>query len=638
VRVGFDISQTGQAKAGCGWFADSLIHHLAEIDTQNEYVLYPTFGDVYWDAEGPAATARIDEPKFRRGLSHPALAEAQQFWRNPGDDFEARLGAPDVVHANNFFCPHGLRRARLVYTLYDLIFLEHPESTTEANRHGCFTGVFNASLRADFIVAISHYSRRHFLDTFPHYPADRIAVAYLASRFHRKPHCARPGKLARLQPGRFWLSVGTIEPRKNHRRLLQAYARLKAQGGETFPLALAGGKGWLMEDFEDFVDKLGLREDVMLLGYVEEAELQWLYQNCFAFLYPSLFEGFGLPVLEAMTLGAPVIASNTTSLPEIVGQAGLLVDPMTEESIFNAMHRLATGQINREVLREQSVARAGEFSWRSAAEQVRDLYVQVAAQPRLGELPPERLPSSLRGVASSWESYAKGDPLWAVLTWPDKKGNKWNPEDFFAVGRRDVEALLAYLQSIGASPRLGRALDFGSGAGRLSQALAAHFAEVHGVDISPSMVRTAVKLNRYPRRCQFHLNKTEDLRLFPDNTFDFILSLITLQHVPRKYALQYIAEFVRTTAPGGIIVFQVPDSQRDAPPVSDPDCDDDIGGAKEPVMIMSGVPHGEVAQTLTRCGARLVDSVEDQCAGPKWLSYRYCAVKLDRDQGTRPAP
>jgi glycosyltransferase involved in cell wall biosynthesis len=178
--------------------------------------------------------------------------------------------------------------------------------------------------------------------------------------------------------------------------LLQAYARLKAQLGESFPLVLAGGKGWLMEDFESFMDRLGLREDVVVLGYVEETELQWLYQNCFAFLYPSLFEGFGLPVLEAMTLGAPVIASNTTSLPEIVGQAGLLVDPLAEESICNAMHRLATGQINREVLREQAMVRAREFSWRSTAERVREVYQHVIRQPRFGEPQQRPLPSILQ--------------------------------------------------------------------------------------------------------------------------------------------------------------------------------------------------------------------------------------------------
>jgi glycosyltransferase involved in cell wall biosynthesis len=384
MRIGFDISQTGQTKAGCGWFADSLIRHLAEIDSQNEYLLYPTFGDLYWDAVGPAATVHIDRPNFRRGLSHPTLAEAQQFWRNPGDDFEARLGTPDIVHSNNFFCPRGLTEARLVYTLYDLMFLEHPESTTEANRIGCFAGAFNASLRADLIVAISEYSRRHFLDTFPHYPPDRVHVVHLASRFQLRADCARPEKLVRLQPGRFWLNVGTIEPRKNLRRLLQAYARLKEQLGEIFPLVLAGGKGWLMEDFDSVVEKLGLRQDVVVLGYAEESELQWLYQNCFAFIYPSLFEGFGLPVLEAMSLGAPVIASNTTSLPEIVGPAGLLVDPLQEGEIFQGMLKLSIDPIFRAKLRDSLVEQAKRFSWIRTANEIQKVYREALRRPRFG--------------------------------------------------------------------------------------------------------------------------------------------------------------------------------------------------------------------------------------------------------------
>jgi glycosyltransferase involved in cell wall biosynthesis len=390
MRIGFDVSQTGQAKAGCGWFADSLIRHLAEIDSQNEYLLYPTFGDLYWDAQGPEATTQINKPNFRRGLSHPTLAEAQQFWRNPDAQFEAQLGSPDIVHSNNFFCPRGLTRARLVYTLYDLIFLEHPESTTEANRVGCFAGVFNASLRADLIVAISNYSRRHFLDTFPHYPPDRVHVVHLASRFQLRADCTRPEKLARLQPGRFWLNVGTIEPRKNLRRLLQAYARLKEQLGGSFPLVLAGGKGWLMEGFDSFVEQLGLRQDVVILGYAEESELQWLYQNCFAFLYPSLFEGFGLPVLEAMSLGAPVIASNTTSLPEIVGPTGLLVDPFQEGDIFQAMLKLSIDHTFRAKLRDSLVEQAKQFSWIRTASEVQKVYREALRRPRFGGQPAQK--------------------------------------------------------------------------------------------------------------------------------------------------------------------------------------------------------------------------------------------------------
>jgi glycosyltransferase involved in cell wall biosynthesis len=403
MRIGFDISQTGKAKAGCGWLTNSLIRQLAEMDARNEYILYPTFGDGYWDIVGPEATVHIDKPNFQRGLFHTTLAQMREFWRNPPPDLETRLGTPDIVHANNFFCPSGLNRSRLVFTLYDLIFLEHPESTTEANRIGCFTGAFGASLRADFIVAISNYSRHYFLSTFPHYPPDRVQVVYPASRFHLQPQCPRPQKLAHLPPGRFWLSVGTIEPRKNHRRLLQAYARLKARLGATFPLVLAGGKGWLMDDFDKFIDELGLQRDVVLLGYVEEAELQWLYQNCFAFLYPSLYEGFGLPVLEAMTLGAPVIASNTTSLPEVLGADGLPVDPLQEEEIFTAMFNLSTDPGLRAALGVRSQKRAERFSWTRTADEVLNVYREVLERPRYAMSPSSiQPPIGERRAMTTW--------------------------------------------------------------------------------------------------------------------------------------------------------------------------------------------------------------------------------------------
>ncbi len=377
MRIGFDVSQTGSAKAGCGYFADSLIRHLAEIDTENEYILYPTFGGVYWDPHWPDATCQIDRPNFRRGVGHASLDEAQQFWDNPPPDLETRLGNPDIIHANNFFCPTGLQNTRLVYTLHDLAFIEHPEWSTEPNRVGCFTGVFNASLYADVIIAVSDYSRQHFLQVFPHYPADRIVVIHEASRFSYRPDLTKPLSLSRLAPEQFWLTVGTLEPRKNHLRLLRAYAQLKTLLGKTFPLVLAGGTGWLMDEFEKTLDDLGLRQDVILLGYVGDTELQWLYQNCFAFVYPSLFEGFGLPVVEAMSLGAAVIASDATSIPEIVGDAGILCNPSGDEAVAQAMLQVSLQEQLRQRVREMALHRAAKFSWHAAARAVLGSYDTV---------------------------------------------------------------------------------------------------------------------------------------------------------------------------------------------------------------------------------------------------------------------
>jgi len=383
MKIGFDISQTGKLKAGCGYFADGLIRQLAEVDNGNEYVLHPAVGDLFWDPDCAGSTFSTSRPNFRRAKAPASFERSQAFWRDPPVDFEQQLGAPDIFHANNFFCPR-LKTARLLYTLYDLGYLEEPSWTTEANRAGCFQGTFNASLHADRIVAISEYSRSHFLRTFPHYPKDRIDVVYPGSRFEARAGLPRPARLSRLQPNSFWLSVATLEPRKNHRRLIEAYARVKAEAGATFPLVLAGGRGWLMEDFEKTLSGLQAGADVILTGYVSDSELQWLYENCFAFVYPSLFEGFGLPVLEAMSLGAAVIASNTSSLPEIVGSAGVLVNPCDVEEIVAAMRLLTASGDCRETFRELALPRARLFSWRSAARRVLELYDELArpAAPR----------------------------------------------------------------------------------------------------------------------------------------------------------------------------------------------------------------------------------------------------------------
>lgn len=380
MRIGFDVSQTGTNKAGCGYFADSLIRYLAQLDAKNEYILYPTFGDFYFDSNWPGSTCQIQRSNVRRGLAHRTFAAAQLFWSTPPAQAESALGSPDIVHANNFYCPTWLKKARLVYTLYDLTFLEHPEWTTEANRSGCFDGVFHASLYADYVVAISDYTREHFLKTFPHFPASKITTVYPASRFAGQTvERARPASLPALESEGFWLNVATLEPRKNHERLLSAYAELKRCLGSVLPLVLVGARGWLIEGFRRRIVELGLENDVLLLGYVDDTDLQWLYQNCFAFIYPSMFEGFGLPVLEAMSLGAPVISSNTTSLPEIVGSAGLLVEPLEVNSIFEAMLQLAEDEEARLDLKRRALGRSTEFSWEHTARQVLKLYESLAA-------------------------------------------------------------------------------------------------------------------------------------------------------------------------------------------------------------------------------------------------------------------
>ncbi len=375
MKIGFDISQTEAHKAGCGYFADSLIQEIAMIDSVNRYLLYKTFGDSFWTSDYNT-TRRIEQHNFREGLFHSNFDTAKLFWQDKKLNHALELGSPDIIHTNNFFCPSmKIEGTKLIYTLYDLSFILHPEWTTEANRIVCLNGVLNASLFADFIIAISEYSRQSFLSVFPYYPADKVKVVYPSSRFSNDIGLPTPERFKSIKPHKFWLSVGTIEPRKNQQRLLEAYAKLNSISLDVPPLIFAGGKGWMMNDFEMMIERLGLQDKVILLGYVEDNELQWLYQNCFAFIYPSLFEGFGLPVLEAMVLGAMVIASNISSIPEIMGEIGIYCDPLDIDSIFCAMKNLSTMNVNEQnSLKEKLKNRAKIFSWKNSAKEILKIY------------------------------------------------------------------------------------------------------------------------------------------------------------------------------------------------------------------------------------------------------------------------
>ncbi len=404
VKIGFDISQTGDGKAGCGYFAGSLAQSLIAGDRENEYVLYPYFGSRFVGDDTKETLAVTGRANVSRVATGRNVEEARAFWERFPSSGEETLGRPDIVHANNFYCPRAIRKARVIYTLYDMSFAIHPEFTTEANRYICFEGVFDASCYADAIVAISEYSRKTFREMFPHYPAERIHVVHLGSRFSSTPGGERGSAVEGLSSGGFWLSVGTLEPRKNVRRLLRAYAALVGRGQKSLPLVLAGGRGWLEEGLDDFIQALGIRKHVRVLGYVSDDTLNWLYRNCFAFVYPSHFEGFGLPVLEALSLGAAVISSNTTSLPEVGGDAVCYVDPLSEDDIALAMSRLLNDSGYRAGLKDLAKPQADRFSWDRCASEVLEIYREVLALPKLWHHPqPEPTPATAGRYARTGE-------------------------------------------------------------------------------------------------------------------------------------------------------------------------------------------------------------------------------------------
>src|ERR1700687_985029 len=380
MHIGFDISQTGAQKAGCGYFAHALISAITTMAPEHRLSLYPSFGDFFFDPSMPLFNPYPGK-LASYGPRHLTREAARAFWTRP--DLEMSLTEPDIIHSNNFWAPTQISSSRLIYTLYDLGFLVDPTWTTETNRLGCFEGVFRSSIAADWVLAISEHSRDHYLKVFPHFPAERIRVVYPCSRFTDATSQGSKPALLKTSPGQaFWLSVGTIEPRKNQRLLIAAYALYLKAGGQTIPLVLAGGKGWLMDGFQEHITELGIGEHVVLLGYVSDEEMIWLFRNCFANLYPSLFEGFGLPILEGMQFGAPTLSSSSTSMPEVGGTAAILLSPLDPEAWAQSMLSLSTDIEKRNMLAVAAHRQADRFRWKDSAAAVLSLYEEAMRTPK----------------------------------------------------------------------------------------------------------------------------------------------------------------------------------------------------------------------------------------------------------------
>jgi alpha-1,3-rhamnosyl/mannosyltransferase len=269
-------------------------------------------------------------------------------------------------------------------TIHDLSALRHPE-WHPADRVAWYRREFNAGLaRTSHFVAVSQFTRQEMVDLLG-MPAERITVVPLAARriFHPRPAEEVAAFLDRGGwPRDYVLFVGTMEPRKNFERALAAYAALPSGLRERFGLVVVGCTGWGEQDAVGWAARLGVSRHVRFAGYIDDETLAWLYAGARVLLWPSLYEGFGLPVLECMASGTPVISSRTSAIPEVVGEAGVLVDPLEQGQITETLRSVLEDDRLAADLAAKGLARSSLFSWSRCAAQHAQLYRQLGEQTR----------------------------------------------------------------------------------------------------------------------------------------------------------------------------------------------------------------------------------------------------------------
>jgi len=382
MRIGIDcrtiLNPKAGNRAGIAHYTYYLVKSLLALNKLDEFVLFfdHSARDIVKEFLEPNSTIRFFSfSQYRRYLpfvySHLFSA------------INVRREKLDVFHSPANVVPLGYRGPFTV-TIHDLAIYRHPELFPSKQGFSVKYLVPKTVQRADRIIAVSESTKRDVQEFFE-IPEEKISVVYEGVLYERF-NTTNKEEIEKLRAqfgitGNFLLFVGTLEPRKNLIRLLEAfYLLLERSSGfkDSVQLVVTGAKGWLYDSIFEEVESRKFGQRVIFTGYLNAAEIAALYVNAYAFVYPSLYEGFGLPVLEAMAAGTPVITSNVSSMPEIAGSAALLLDPIDIEGLSSAIERVLGDPELRSELSRKGRMQAKRFSWKRCAEETLAVYRSVS--------------------------------------------------------------------------------------------------------------------------------------------------------------------------------------------------------------------------------------------------------------------
>ena len=288
-------------------------------------------------------------------------------------------GRTDLTVFFNYIVPPHVS-GKVITTIYDMTYMRFPETMDARNLRRLRQGIQYSVERSDHILTISEFSKQEIVSLL-NIPEERISVVYSAPSLSGKTKAFEEisQKFSIRKP--FVLSVGTIEPRKNLERLIEAFKTLKKEHRISHQLVLAGGSGWENKTIYQAAQELQVAGEIIFTGYLSEEEKNTLYKNADLFVFPSLYEGFGMPPLEAMAFGCPVVCADAASLPEVVGDAAELVDPLDTDSIADGMWRVLSDREYAAELRQKGYQQKEKFTWDDSAEKLIEIYRTVLGEP-----------------------------------------------------------------------------------------------------------------------------------------------------------------------------------------------------------------------------------------------------------------
>jgi len=350
MKIAIDGTIIREGITGTGFYITNLINGLLKVDRKNRYF-------IFGDKENIRKFVNVDQPNFK--IVHKKFRNRviRVLWQYIIFPFELKKLKIDVLHSPNYITPLIKLGFKIILTIHDLTFLLFPEKYTITKRL-LFSKMLPLFIKkSDKIIAVSNNTKQDILRFFK-LPEDKIAVTYESYPDYYNMSIPLPESkkiVSRYGIDKdYILYVGMIEPRKNIISLLKAFVELDPD--IDLDLVIVGNKGWYFKEIEEYMSSISnrkLNNKIIFTGYVSEPELKYFYRAAFMFVYPSLYEGFGLPPLQAMACGTPVITSNVSSLPEVVGNAGIKIDPTDLKGLGKSMMKLTK---NKE-FREQNIVK-----------------------------------------------------------------------------------------------------------------------------------------------------------------------------------------------------------------------------------------------------------------------------------------